>query len=239
MYTIRDMSEPLFKPKTLVIILVVLVMASTIGVYRFQQWRTKPKVTVESNENISLEETVNRIGKHFVFNPKEKPVMLMVTEPEKMREANPWFYEHASVGDRVLLWSDQAVLYSVSQDRVLQVLPLNVPTSTLSTLLESQSPKETPSSVATTTILSVEIRNATGKAGEGKKAMSLVDATKYSISTVTDAKNVLEISTVVSSSSIDQARIKSFADQFHATIGSLPVGEQESKADILLFIGKK
>ena len=227
------------KPLTLVVVLVVLLAATVLGIYRWQHRTVDLKAP--STENVSLEETVKRIATHMVVNPKEVPVMLMVTDPEKMREANPWFYGHASVGDRVLLWTDQAVLYSFSKDRVLQVLPLNVPTSTLSQLLESATPQtsSTPTSTAsatTTRMISVEIRNASGQPGAAKLAAKKLDPTQFQIVSVGDARRIQKTTLVVAAPSVDTSSLLSI---FHATTGTTPIGEAETKADAIVFVGER
>jgi len=72
---------------------------------------------------------VERVSRHISTPQGEEPTVATVEDPEAMRQNNPSFYEKASEGDVLLIWSQMAVLYSPDQDLVLSVLPLNLGSS--------------------------------------------------------------------------------------------------------------
>ncbi len=215
------------KPLTLVVILVVMLAASVLGLYRWQH--RAHEATALLPENVSLERVVARIATHLVVRTEEMPTMLIVNDPDNMRMANPWFYAHAVVGDRVLLWSDQAVLYRVSLDRIIQVLPLNVPTLTSST-------PATANTATSTRIITVELRNASGRPGEAKLAAKKLDSQQFQVVKLGDARKIQPTTLVVAGDSIDTAPLLSI---FQATTGTIPNAEATSSAEVIVFIGEK
>ena len=68
---------------------------------------------------------VAAVKKHISVVANETPKVATVRDLRVLKAENPAFYQDAQVGDRVLFWSDKTVLYSVADDRILVVLPVN------------------------------------------------------------------------------------------------------------------
>jgi hypothetical protein len=69
-----------------------------------------------------LEKLVDRVGQLIEINRSEQPTIATVQDAELLRSSQPDFYKEAEVGDRLLVWSDKAVLYSTTRDKLLSVM---------------------------------------------------------------------------------------------------------------------
>ena len=69
---------------------------------------------------------VGEVGKLMVLPEGETPTIATVTDPEKL--TGQAFFANASSGDKVLLYTNakKAILYSPSQNKILEVAPINL-----------------------------------------------------------------------------------------------------------------
>lgn len=127
---------------------------------------------------------IQKVSRHILVNQNEEPTVATVQDPDSLRQTNPDFYKDASVGDRLIIWSDKAVLYSEAKDRIVAVLPVSF-----------TPPPEEPSAATTTTaqeperldIASIEIRNGTRTPGLAKKLADEMTAAGFKVLRARDA----------------------------------------------------
>lgn len=79
--------------------------------------------------DVQIETLIDRVSRHIVTNQFEQPLVATVQDPAALKQTNPNFYKYAQVGSRLLIWSDQAILYSIQHDLILGVLPLGAAAS--------------------------------------------------------------------------------------------------------------
>jgi len=84
-----------------------------------------PKVVALTADDITT--LIAKVGRHIVIKADEKPTVATIQDAGILRTQNPDFYKDAKNGDRLLIWSDKAVLYSTTQDKILSVLPIRIP----------------------------------------------------------------------------------------------------------------
>lgn len=146
-------------PFALLIVGVVIVVAIVLATKNALRGTT-PEDT--SSQNVAAENfdaLITKVSRHIVINASESPSIATIEDPELLRSQNPGFYALASKGDRLLIWSDKALLYSESQDKILAVIPLQVPPPEQTTSTASQPTEEIPT---------VQVRNGSGVAGLGR-----------------------------------------------------------------------
>ena len=68
--------------------------------------------------DLETKDIVARVRKHMVL-PDEEPLVNTVTDAEKVR-GEP-FYAKAQNGDKVIVFSNRAILYSPTQDKIVEV----------------------------------------------------------------------------------------------------------------------
>ncbi len=228
-------------PLALGIAAILLIALAFLGNAALRQKRLK--------SDASTEALVAKVARHIIVKTDEKPTVATVQDPEALKKNNQYFYEYAQAGDRLLVWSDKAVLYSESQDRILAVLPIQL----LSAIASGEQPQPKPepatenaqaTSTATETTKSepvtIEIRNGTLTPGlAGKLAEKLKAAGIETVLRPRDAskKDYAKTSiSRVSDKSMDSV-IQAILGVVNAEIIDLPSWESGVKGDILIIIG--
>ena len=79
------------------------------------------QLQVTSATDPAIAELVQTVFKH-IFLPSGNVQVATVVKADDLRQANPVFYQFAKEGDKVLIYSDRAILYDPVADKVLDVL---------------------------------------------------------------------------------------------------------------------
>ena len=105
--------------------------ASTLYLYQKVSTLTRQPVKQESNRAASeaLKDPkilIETVGKLIVLPVGEEPTIATVSDPTKLKDQP--FFANAKEGDKVLIYqkAKQAYLYSVSQNKLIDVAPINV-----------------------------------------------------------------------------------------------------------------
>lgn len=182
---------------------------------------------------------LQKVSRHFAINVSEDPTVATVRDADLLRRENQSFYRDVENGDRLILWSDRAVLYSTRRDIVLSatVLPTEVVdnrsvasgTTGAAFSAGGQSAKE----------LNYEIRNGTGRVGATKTLIERLYSSGYASASVSNAAKTYPQTVIVKLT--DRANAAKDSGQLLPLIGGafgeLPSGEKSSKADILVILG--
>jgi len=80
-------------------------------------------------QKVAAEETrklVSQVGALILLPQDETPTVATVVDPEQLKDQP--FFANAEKGDRVLLYttSKKAILYSPSQNKIIEVAPINI-----------------------------------------------------------------------------------------------------------------
>jgi hypothetical protein len=191
--------------------------------------------------NLSTSELIYKVSHHILVNANETPTIATVQDPDMLRDRDPIFYKDAQVGDRLLIYSDKAILYSEARDLILAVLPAyvaqrstqpptNTTTSTSSATTTSQIPQE---------MAKIEVRNGTRTAGLARILADKLKALGLDVITSRDA-NVKNYQNTIISVMSDKPfpnTVKVLSDLLHAPIVPLPASEKNVKGDIVIIIG--
>jgi hypothetical protein len=146
----------------------------------------QPSKTMGKSDISSL---IARVGSLIMINANEEPTIATVQDAESLRKSNPTFYKDAEIGDRLLVWSDKAVLYSTRLDKLLAVMPIMNSQAGIT----GQSATSTPSTISSATSSTVasekaviEVRNGTKTPGLARSMSSLLKAEGLKIGVVGD-----------------------------------------------------
>jgi hypothetical protein len=140
------------------LVIVVAVILATKNALRRPAGSSAENTQTAQTENFDV--LIANVARHIAVNMSESPSIATIEDPEALRAQNPAFYAMASKGDRLLIWSDKAVLYSATEDKILAVIPLQPPPAIETT---TSTPSETPEEIPT-----VQVRNGSGVAGLGR-----------------------------------------------------------------------
>lgn len=208
---------------------VVLLVAIAVGWWILTP--AKPKAPAPGNAN-DVAQVVAEVARHLVVNHQETPTIATVQDPVALRTQNPVFYRDAQVGDRLLIWSDQAVLYSPSRDVILSVLPVSQ--------AQPNQANTTPSTTVASEKATIEVRNGSGVPGLGKTLADKLTAAGFTVLPTSNAKSQSYATTIIVKAT-DKPLPQTLATLetlIHAPIQTLPAGELKAKGDVLIIVGK-
>lgn len=125
------------KTVTSLILLVCTLLALGLAYYFYSQTvklRTNASIASQA-ENQSL---IKAVGKLIVLPDGEQPTIATVVDPEKLK-AQP-FFAKASKDDKVLIFTNakKAILYSPSQNKIIEVAPISIGAPTDGTAVEAK-----------------------------------------------------------------------------------------------------
>ncbi|HWQ99310.1 MAG TPA: LytR C-terminal domain-containing protein [Candidatus Methylomirabilis sp.] len=222
--------------------IVVLVIVAGMAVTAAYLWITQPKqvaiptagATAETSPEIKkeVESIIDRVARHMVVNLNEQPYVANISDIESVRQANPAFYKDAEEGDKVLIWSDKAIIYSPTKDRIVAVVASLAP------------PSVSPSSAATTTAatlenVTIEVRNGSGKAGEASRMRTKLKDAGLTVSRVGDAVSRPDATIVIDLTNGQSPNALAKALEITGgSAGPVPEHEPATNANILVIIGK-
>lgn len=169
------------------VVLAVVAVVLLAGVLIARPWARKDGAVPSADasaETVDLQDIAARVARHIQVAEGEDPSVATVQDADRLKVANPAFYRYAQNGDRLLVYSDKAVLYSTSQDKLLAVMPVVVqPQASSQVQASAQTERES---------LRVEVRNGSGITGlaktmAGKLTVSTADV--QMAATAGDAKS--------------------------------------------------
>lgn len=159
-------------PLAALLLLAVIVVAGTV-VYKLSTTKTyKPGSYMAPGARMptgdaypagspeDMRQLIEQVSRHMMVNSQEVPSVATIEDAATLRAKNSVFYRDAQNGDRLLIYSDKAILFSPSRDLVLNVMPVFVSAP--------QGGATAPSAAATNEVALIEVRNGSGINGQGK-----------------------------------------------------------------------
>lgn len=236
------------KPYFLITIIAIIVIAALVLLtknFLFKkpaQQQNNPQNTAQNqtDEN-GLDALVNRVSQMIEIKKDEVPTIATVQDPEVLKQTQPVFYKDAEKGDRLLVWSDKAVLYSVSKDKLISVMLIDPSQMPGSEVTESENTEN-----STTTVSTIEeekpvitVLNGTRIAGlAGKMKSKLVDL-DIPVETIGDAGVKTYDKTVIIKLTDEEmpATLKALQDATGAEIAEALANETGAKGDFTVIVG--
>jgi hypothetical protein len=232
------------KPMLMAFAAVVLVAIIAIGFFYLQTIRQKKLLAVvqkqlleikpsgsssAENSKTNFRALIEEVGKLIILPDNEQPTVATVTDLEKLR-GQP-FFTNAQVGDTVLIYSlaKKAILYRPNENKIIELAPLNTADT-----------QTTASSSAG--ILTVEIRNGSGKSGAALLWKEKLSSNKsFIIPTLGNATNSNYTRTLLVDKS-DGSK-NDLVNELQKLTGAsvvreMPKGEASLTGEVLLIIGK-
>jgi len=175
---------------------------------------------------------VAKVAAHLPVKQDESPTIATIQNADALRVQNPTFYKDAQIGDKLLIWSDKAILYSPTSDTVYAVMPISLPAN-----MNGQ-PTATSSTVPISSI-QVEVRNGSGVTGLGKTAETKIKAAGFGVLPATAAKSKTPYpsSFIVTDGTVPNAAIVQLQQLTNASVTALPAVEGPMKSHVLVIVG--
>ncbi|MBU2566938.1 LytR C-terminal domain-containing protein [Patescibacteria group bacterium] len=231
----------------IVVVIITAVVLMVMNKFKPQQAQQKQ----ENQQQMAISDTdklILRVGELIATKADEQPTVATVQDAELLKVDNPEFYRDAVNGDRLLIWSDKAVLYSTSQDRLLAVMPISQPETTdTPTSTEMITGNATTTEMDISALLSeegaiIQVRNGTRVAGMAKKMSDYLKAHDLPVAVVSDAvmkdyatTTIYRLTTEPPMQATDQALKNVLGVEGIST--DLPKEETTSGGDYVVIIG--
>lgn len=232
----------------LIIFLLLVVSISGFIWYFINYQNAKKQIlylsTPEAWEELAKKEVdslLDNIGRHIILKKGEDPMIATISDIDSLISEQE-FYKDAKNGDKLIIYSDRAIIYDPDKDVIVNVGPVynqNQPETTSEE--EQENNNEAKSEIKPVedeiTPLNLDIRNGSKTVGIAKELMeNLNSQDQYNVIGVSNAKsqdyknNILVNLTNKDVSAIEkELRVKAVA--------AMPEGEKESSADIVLILG--
>lgn len=177
-----------------------------------------------------VQNVIDRVRQLVDTKADEQPTVATVQDITILRPQNPSLYRDAENGDKLLVWSDKAVVYSVSKDRILVVIPVNP---------SAQEAVTTPSSAVKEPSVTIEVRNGSATAGAARTLSDALKADGFQMLTPAEAKDKTYPLTVIynSTGKTIPKTLEKLMLATGATVVTALEGEAPSKADLLIIVG--
>lgn len=224
--------------------ILVIFVALIIGGYWYMQNRSLQGIAELDATQVA--KLVDVVGKHVVL---PEPLDISQVQVAAVQDAAQLmkvsqFFKDAQNGDQLLIFPTKLVLFRPSQNKIVNIsapsgvqenadsIPSVVASNTATTTVTEDAPK------VVSRTLSVEIRNGSGKTGlAGTIKTKLATFPQLSVSkTGNAAKDSYENSIIVNKEGFALPDIAEVVKG--TTQATLPLGEAETKADILIILGK-
>lgn len=213
----------------------LLVVLVAVGLLRGAARPADKKVN-----SLDIATLIERVGGHIMIAQNEMPTIATVQDPDALREKDPDFYRYAQAGDRLLVWSDKAVLYSERKDRLLAVFPVASRSGSASTsIFEDNLSTGTSTEEILLKSAKIEIRNGTRITGLARNLSTKLKALGYNVLSTRDAVRKNYTNTLVVT--VKDEKFNPIAAKIVEFVGgqvvSLPVVETGVRGDVLVILG--
>lgn len=243
------------KPLIVGIGLILLIIALAPSLYFYSKYQEVQKVIKDPAQLTKAENKalIEKVGKIIVLPENEEPEIRSVTNKDEVKDQA--FFQGAENGDKVLIYSNakKAFLYRPSQNKIINVAPINVTNPTPIPTTPKTSPKVptlaptktiTPSSTPTAKLEGYKfyLYNGTNKIGLTKTyEASLIKALPGSeVIDRDNAKNNDYIKSIIILINDAKANVSSqVAKSLNLPLEKLPDGEVKPKeaVDFLIILG--
>jgi hypothetical protein len=184
--------------------------------------------TDEATEVTDMARLIASVGRHILINVDETPFVATISNIDLVRQKNPVFYKDAEQGDKVLIWSDKAVIYSPTQDKLIAVMTAYAPVP---------GDDITTSTAGVEEEATIEIRNGSRIAGAaGRLRTKLIEA-GVDVIRIGDTRASTGVLVIDQTGGNAPKALDIVLEIASGTLGILPAGEAPSDADILVIIG--
>jgi len=222
------MKEEFKRKFSLAVLLVVLGSLTTAGYFYREYQRVKNDPDSIFKEEV--ESVTKSIEKFMELPDGEEPTLATITDIDKLKDQD--FFKNAQNGDKVLIYTQagKAILYRPSINKVIEFAPLVIGPQDG---VNSQSQQTEPSTVA--------IYNGTPVGGlTNDYEEKLTQITGLSVTEKTNAaKNDYTQTYVIDISGENGALVQKINQLVEGEIlNSIPEGETQPQADILIIVGK-
>lgn len=114
--------------RTLIVLLVTALLLA-IGMsgyfyYSYQQSMLDPQARIEERNEAETHTVLNRLGQILLIDTEDDPTVAKVEDVEKLKQSNEEFYKNIEQGDYLILYPEQAIIYRMDEDKIINIAPI-------------------------------------------------------------------------------------------------------------------
>lgn len=224
----------------IIIVIVVLAVAVLPSYYFYSQYKKTQSLLTNPTATSTAEakQLVAEVGKLMVLPTTEQPTIATVSDISKL--ADQPFFANAQNGDKVLIYTQakEAILYRESINKIIQVAPVNLgsssPIAVPTVAVAAATPTAVPAN-ATVTVYNGTTTNGLASTVENKIKAGITNANVVGTG---DAKNNYPKTIVIDISGNQGQTATQIANLLGGTVQTaLPAGETKPNTDILVIVG--
>ncbi len=231
----------------IIVLLLLLVIASIFAGWSFLRLQiTINKIKTNNIDTTVTEEQsmqqyynlIKLVQKHIVVNSNEEPFVAIVGDGDVARKLQP-FFSQAKTDDVIVMYSDKAILFRPSEDKIVNIGPvfaINY-TNTDSRTIESDDTEIVKEQIDIRKDITLDIRNGSsvpGRAAATAESLSQLDW--YKPINIDNAKNYQYPQTlIINLGNVDVAELEELYGV--KALVDLPDGEVQSEADVVIILG--
>ncbi len=219
-------------PLTL-ILFVLFIIAVAACAWSFVHYRNAKMQLVNLQNGQALSERqlakVTRSVQRHMIVPEGKPSVMIVKDPTAL--AQQAFFRNVRAGDVVLVYKEQAVIYSPDRDVIVNVGPVINPDAQQNSTTQSREDSLTAKDVT------VEVRNGSSVAGRASTIGDEIEnLAGFTVATTTNAKDRAYTGTIIVNQKGKDVSVLETKFGVRA-VTALPAGEPASSADVVVILG--
>lgn len=229
--TIRKTVRFLSRFTVLLAFLFLLALAAFAWSFWHYQNAKDQLMSLQNGQSLSqrqLDQIMRGVSKHM-FLPEGDPTIVVVKDATAL--TGQAFFKNAQTGDVVLVYPEQAIIYSPERHKIVNVGPV----------INNGQPSTQPNTVSevgmqpTDTI--VEVRNGSAIAGKASAIGNEINAIDgFHVTSTTNAKDKLYAQTVIVN--LKGKDVSLLESKFGVTaVATLPIGEAPSTTDVVVILG--
>lgn len=226
-----------------IFVLLFLAVASGFAWYFYKYQNAKQEInflsSIEGQQKANkqeVEEILKRVGQLILLPKDEMPTMATIEDAQTLASEQA-FFENAQNGDKVLIYSNKALVYSPARNLLVNVGPVYFQNQAVpdEENVQNIEPIKSPAELS----ISLDIRNGSHTQGVAKElADSLLTKGNYAIANLANASN-LDYSGMILVN-LRGKDVSVLEQELGVTaVTELPAGETPSSADMLIIIGNK
>ena len=222
------------------VIIVVLIIAAGAGYMYWRSSQLQGQIG-DTLTDTSVATIIARIERLAAVPSGEQPTVALIRNAD-LASAQQDFYRGASSGDILVVYSDRALIYDPRADKIINMslIERSAPPAASVTPEPSLSPDASPTPKQQP--LSVEVRNGTSTTGLAKATCGTIEEADplFSSCKTGDASKKYMTNVIVDQSKGKNPELISALEKLLGVtaVTSVPKGERESTADVLVIMGK-
>jgi len=186
---------------------------------------------------IETEQLVASVARHIVLPEDEQPTIATIQDIDALVGEQPVF-KGAENGDKVLVYQDQAIIYSPKRDILVKVVPVYFQNDNNEVSLENEPTQAAPIQVQDA-LIALDIRNGSQISGAAQNlGDQLLGNPTYEVINIANAAHLDYGETIlVNATGKDISALE--LELGVLAVPSMPEGEQLTNADVVIIIGNQ